>query len=189
MNCYIESCDRACEKRNMCKAHYMRWKRNGEEFDKSPIVDVLCIMSKFNSKLSEKNNDGCIIWKGWKNKDGYGKFSVDKLYVLAHRFAYEKFIGSIPEGKNVLHICDIRDCCNVEHLYIGDQFDNMCDASERNRFNRKGEQNSRSKLSNASVIYMRQFFGKISVAQLARDFEVSESTIHGIKHGRTWKDI
>ncbi len=67
---------------------------------------------RFKDKLSGKDKNGCIRWLGWKNDDGYGKFSVNKRYKFAHRMAYELFVGEIPEGKNVLHKCDVRDCCN-----------------------------------------------------------------------------
>ena len=35
---------------------------------------------------------------------------------LAHRFAYETFVGPIPEGLTIDHLCRIRHCVNPEHL-------------------------------------------------------------------------
>ncbi len=148
------------------------------------------LIKRFEKKLSIPDINGCIKWLGWKNDDGYGKFSVGDIYKFAHRFAYELYVEKIPKGKYVLHKCDVRDCCNVEHLYIGDQFDNMNDCAQRKRFNsRKGSLNGRANLNEDNVIYIKKSFGKISCAQLARDFNVSESCIHDIKHGRSWKDI
>ena len=34
----------------------------------------------------------------------------------AHQLAYEAFIGSVPTGLEVDHICRVRDCLNPFHL-------------------------------------------------------------------------
>jgi hypothetical protein len=34
-------------------------------------------------------------------RDGYGRFRVGGHYISAHVFAYETFIGQVPEGKEV----------------------------------------------------------------------------------------
>lgn len=38
-DCLVQCCKRASEKRGMCNAHYKRWKKQGKDFDKSPIDD------------------------------------------------------------------------------------------------------------------------------------------------------
>lgn len=63
----------------------------------------------------------CWEWKGTKSPTtGYGQFKPDgrrgaKLS-SPHRFAYEYFIGPIPEGYEVDHLCGVRHCCNPLHL-------------------------------------------------------------------------
>ena len=188
-NCSIKKCDREAKKRNMCLAHYQRWKDHGECFSKRPIVNVKDMMSRFKSKLRRRNKNGCIKWSGWKNENGYGKFSVGNIYKLAHRMAYELFVGKIPEGKFILHKCDVPDCCNVEHLYIGTQEDNMRDVRERNRRNNSGSKNGHAKLTEKEVIYIKSLLKTVSCAKLSREFGVSESCIHDIKHGRSWSEI
>ncbi len=150
---------------------------------------MLSLEKRFRNKLSNPNNKGCIRWLGWKNDDGYGKFSVGKIYKFAHRIAYELFVGEIPKGKNILHKCDVRDCCNIDHLYIGTQHENNIDAHTRKRRSSKGVENGHAKLDEKDVKYIKSMFGKITVAQLSRDYKVSESCIHDIKHGRSWRDI
>lgn len=148
------------------------------------------LIDRFKKKLAKPDKNGCILWMGWKNDDGYGKFSVGKKYKFAHRMAYELFLKPVPSGKKVLHTCDVRACCNVEHLYIGSQFDNMRDCSQRKRFNdRTGTKNGMAILNEKKVRQIRDSLGKISCAQLARDFKVTESCIQDIKHNRSWKDI
>jgi aspartate carbamoyltransferase regulatory subunit len=36
--------------------------------------------------------------------------------VYAHRFAYEQFVGAIPEGQVIDHLCRNPGCCNPSHL-------------------------------------------------------------------------
>jgi hypothetical protein len=150
---------------------------------------MVSLIERFKNKLANKNKNGCIKWLGWKNHDGYGKFSLGKVYKFAHRFAYELGIGTIPKGKYVLHKCDVRECCNIEHLYIGTQHENNKDSYERHRRNSTGVNNGHAILNEDNVRYIKSMFGKITCAQLARDFKVSESCIHDIKHGRSWRHI
>jgi len=148
---------------------------------------MLSLEERFKRKLTKPDKNGCIKWLGWKNHDGYGKFSIGKKYKFAHRMAYELYVEKIPQDKNVLHKCDVRDCCNIEHLYIGTQKENNIDAHTRKRRSSKGSRNGYAQLNEKDVKYIKSQLGKISVAQLARDYDVSESCIHDIKHGRSWK--
>lgn len=79
-------------------------------------------------------NSGCWLWLGSTDKLGYGKVSVQGHF-LAHRLAYAETHGDIPEGLLVLHKCDVPSCVNPDHLYIGDDQDNMNDMAARGRGN------------------------------------------------------
>ena len=59
----------------------------------------------------------CWLWTAATNNRGYGVFG-DRSYhlVLAHRWAYEWWIGSIPEGLTLDHLCRIPACVRPEHL-------------------------------------------------------------------------
>lgn len=77
---------------------------------------------------------GCWIWMGGLNGDGYGNYKDSEgTQHRAHRLVWTILRGSIPLGLFVLHKCDIRCCVNPEHLYIGDQVDNIGDALARDR--------------------------------------------------------
>lgn len=150
---------------------------------------MISVVDRFKKKLAPKDKNGCIKWLGWKNDDGYGKFSVNKRYVFAHRYSYELFVADIPKGKCVLHTCDVRDCCSPEHLYIGTQHENNIDAHKRKRRSSLGSKNGYAKLTEKNVVYIKMNLFKYSCAYLSRKFKVSESCIHDIKHGRSWKHI
>ena len=74
----------------------------------------------------------CIAWAYGLNQDGYGTLIVDGHAELAHRVSYRQTRASIPEGKQVNHLCDRPYCFQPSHLYAGDQQDN---ADDRHQFN------------------------------------------------------
>jgi hypothetical protein len=57
----------------------------------------------------------CWLWTGAKSH-GYGSFYINGRLVRAHRYAYTLFVGSIPEGMDLHHICNVTDCVNPKHL-------------------------------------------------------------------------
>jgi len=60
----------------------------------------------------------CWLWKGGKDKDGYGFIKVFGKSCVAHRVAYQLFKGAPPEGITVHHGCFVRNCINPEHLSL-----------------------------------------------------------------------
>jgi hypothetical protein len=64
----------------------------------------------------EKQSDGCWKWKHGLNYEGYGHFRVRRKTLSAHRYSYQKFVGPVPEGKELHHLCDHPWCVNPEHL-------------------------------------------------------------------------
>jgi hypothetical protein len=63
---------------------------------------------------------GCWEWTGAKSPirgtAGYGVMTVDRRHVGAHRVAYQMFVGPIPAGRDLDHLCRKTDCVNPAHL-------------------------------------------------------------------------
>lgn len=59
---------------------------------------------------------GCWNWTRTIQPNGYGRISIDGRLVYVHRAAYEAFVGPIPDGLDIDHLCRNRRCCNPEHL-------------------------------------------------------------------------
>ena len=87
---------------------------------------------KFESKINKQEND-CWIWKGKKILDGYGRLCLNGKNFYAHRLSYEIYKGEIPKGMFVCHTCDVRDCVNPDHLWIGTNLDNINDAIKKGK--------------------------------------------------------
>lgn len=90
----------------------------------------------FRSKLISRDS-GCLEWGGAITRHGYGQsYLAGEKKIQAHRLAWIHAHGEIPEGLWILHHCDNRRCCNVEHLYAGTAQNNSDDMVRRGR-NRK----------------------------------------------------
>ena len=68
-------------------------------------------------KTTEIKENGCWIWTGYKNVNGYGMMNMGgPRPFLVHRVMYEAYEGSIPEGLVLDHICHTPSCVNPVHL-------------------------------------------------------------------------
>lgn len=71
-------------------------------------------------RLSDKFlvGDGCWPWTGGKGgkRREYGYISIDGVGVGAHRVLYELFVGPIPEGLELDHLCRNPGCVRPSHL-------------------------------------------------------------------------
>lgn len=59
---------------------------------------------------------GCWIWTGTRVWNGYGRIQVGNKCQFAHRVSYETFVGPIPAGRELDHLCRERGCVNWRHL-------------------------------------------------------------------------
>lgn len=79
-------------------------------------------------KVSDK---GCWEFQLKPNKNGYCLISVSSHDILAHRFSYMHFIGTLNSIKVVCHKCDNKICVNPFHLFKGDHKDNYHDSQDK----------------------------------------------------------
>jgi uncharacterized protein YcaQ len=68
---------------------------------------------------------GCWIWSASCSRNGYGQLWVDGRLAIAHRFAYERMVGPIPEGLEIDHLCRVRRCVNPSHMEPVTHAENM----------------------------------------------------------------
>jgi hypothetical protein len=140
----------------------------------------------------------CWLWIGVKNDGGYGQFSLNGKKIRSHRFVWEHFKGEIPKGMEVCHKCDVPNCVNPNHLFLGTHQDNMADKTAKGRNpHMSGEKNGSAKLSQSQVdeirrLYRRQKRGKngtigeYTTRGLAEKFGVGKSQIIRILNQKSW---
>ena len=129
------------------------------------------------------DDKSCWNWTastGSQNK--YGHLRFEGKYEYAHRFAWEYFIGNIPEGLQVLHHCDNPLCCNPKHLYLGKPVDNMRDRDRRGR-------NGAAKYDQDTIKEIRDNYksGSYTYPELANKYGCHKTTIGKIIRKITYK--
>jgi hypothetical protein len=63
-------------------------------------------------------NEGCWLWQKGKTERGYGRMHFRGKNWKAHRVAYTLFVGEIPEGMTVDHLCMAPACVNPAHFRL-----------------------------------------------------------------------
>ena len=140
-----------------------------------------------HSRLNEAT--GCMEWTRSCDRDGYGYVQTSGKLKRAHRVAFERANGPIPEGKWVLHRCDNPKCVNPAHLFLGDNRSNVDDkvAKGRHAF---GERNGRANLTEADIRQIRFDYalGERQV-DLAKRYGVHQTHISLIVTRKEWAHV
>jgi hypothetical protein len=81
------------------------------------------LLVRFLEKVQK--TESCWLWTGSTKYPGYGQIAADydgtRVKTLqAHRVSYELFVGNIPTGKVIHHICKNKSCVNPNHLMLCD---------------------------------------------------------------------
>lgn len=114
-NCQIDDgkgpCGRPAVAKDLCGKHYQRWAKFGDptvtklDRDRTPE-------ERFWEKV-DKNGPApegfpelgpCWLWTA-ALREGYAAFSVKHRHIDGHLFAYRSFVGEVPEGLQLDHIC------------------------------------------------------------------------------------
>lgn len=160
--------------------------RDDKPFIKRPRISQHELMSR-----TQRMGD-CAIWTGTIKGNGYGRIRMAGRYYATHRLSYELHKGPIPAGLLVMHTCDVRACCNPDHLALGTHADNMADMRLKGRA-AKGPTNRRTRLSEEQVQAIRRLYRPkccdYGNAALARRYGVSPATISYVVHGRHWAHV
>ncbi len=146
------------------------------------------IAERFWCKVDKSGS--CWNWTASLNSKGYGQLMMTGgRPSLAHRIAWELTNGPIDGGVHVLHRCDNPLCVNPDHLFLGNQRDNMTDMVSKDRHAR-GQRRKNAKLTESKVREIRQLHanGQRMVDLVAR-FGVCHSLISNVIHGKAWKHV
>ena len=135
------------------------------------------------SKADKDPETGCLVWNKVRDKDGYGITSISGTKLPAHR-AVMSFLTDVT-GKYVLHKCDNSGCINPEHLYLGNQKDNIADQITNGT--NSGVNKITAKLSASQVREIRA--STLAPKELALVYNVSYHCVWDILNFRSWKNV
>jgi len=157
------------------------------------------VIERVLNKVTRIPFSGCWIFTGAVNNFGYGIVGTGARGSpndRAHRITYRHFVGEIPAGMFVCHVCDIPSCCNPEHLFLGTNQDNVNDMVKKGR-NSKPPRNPHvvgsvhpcSKLTEQQVIEIRMRYAYGSTQKdLARQYGVARQTISKVVNNKRYKN-
>ena len=110
LSCLVEDCEKPRRSRGLCSAHHSRLLRTGSPTGtnrRTPEQRFIALAG------SPDDRDGCWLWTGHVGPHGYARFDG---VAWAHRWSYEHFVGPIPVGLEIDHLCRNRSCVNPDHL-------------------------------------------------------------------------
>lgn len=146
---------------------------------------------RFWSKVDKASAFGCWLWIAGKMR-GHGWFKIGERPFLAHRVAWGWLVGPVPEGLELLHLCDAnylpgdityRACVNPAHMKTGTHAENMAWAKATFR-SASGQRNGKSKLSNEQLVLLFESLAAgITTEQAVREFGIASRTVCGIRNG------
>lgn len=116
----------------------------------------------------------CRIWQRSTNNTGYGQIRINGKLHLAHRVAYERDRGEIPDGMTIDHLCRVRCCVNPDHLEAVTNTENV----------------RRGRGAKLGIVAAAQVKASDEPARvLAGRFGVSLTTIYAARNGVQWRDV
>lgn len=151
------------------------------------------VKEKLLSQIKVLEN-GCWLFTGGKNSQGYGAIWDGEKQCRAHIVSYQIHVETVPKGLLVLHECDNPWCVNPEHLFLGTHQDNVDDMRTKGRDSydhTQGEGNGQAKLTEANVWDIRRLLstGQYTQNQIGDMFGVTRGAIKSIKNGITWRHL
>jgi hypothetical protein len=106
--CTEDECERPMESRGLCGWHYRRYRKLGT------LPPLRTPIERFMAKV--EFTDTCWEWTARRDVLGYGQLLWNQRAGRAHRVAYEYFVGPIPDGLELDHLCRNPPCVNPDHL-------------------------------------------------------------------------
>ena len=141
-----------------------------------------------------KKTRTCWLWQGAPNQKGYGQTTyAGRKNLVVHRLIWMMNFGHIPDGMEVCHKCDVRNCIRPSHLFLGTHLENMQDCVAKDRHTR-GARNQHAKLTDEQVReikrdFLRTGFKWTNADELSARYQIGKGQILAIARGDSWKHV
>ncbi len=178
-----------CHKAGVSTAN--KWKSKRARRKEGMTLGELLEWIPTQCNIDEKT--GCLLWPRGQNGQGYAGTVYGGKTVLFHRLVCEKKYGvKLTENQCACHTCDVRNCVNPDHLFIGTKKDNADDRDRKGRnVNYRGEKHPNAKLKEVDVRQIKDLIrsGRMSLAEIGRQYGARIDTVWLIKTGKQWSSV
>lgn len=186
--CAASDCPRSYHGRGWCLVHYARWRRYGTADLPARVDDVAERIAR-----QVVRSDRCLLFTAgnFGDKSDHRRISRLGRLELVHRVVWTLARGPIPAGLCVLHRCDVGNCVNIDHLFLGTVTDNNKDRAAKGRSAvRRGSLCGQAKLTEWKVQEIRKRLraGR-TLHSLGAEYGVAWQTIGSIKYRQNWKHV
>lgn len=116
-HCLVDQCAKISTKAGYCSGHYSNLHRHGVPVHPKPRGGAP--LERFARRVDARNENGCWLWTGRTNGEGYGRFYLGdgRREVRAHRWFYQTLTGcELPRFIQLDHECNVRHCVRPGHL-------------------------------------------------------------------------
>ncbi len=130
----------------------------------------------------------CLPWPFGRNSAGYGHFTVDGRWTLAHRLICERVHGEAPADRSfAAHECGNghNGCVNPNHLRWKSPKENSADMTRHGTVSRGADRHN-VKLTENDIRAIRSRKGLVSAKDLASVYSVTPGAIHAVWRRRSW---
>lgn len=132
---------------------------------------------------SDPSPDGCLLWMGGTNTNGYAALWRRGRQRLVGRELWVHTRGPIATGLCVCHTCDVRVCVNINHLWLGTNQDNLADMVSKKRHAR-GIKQGHAKLTDGQVIEI--YDSTDTQVSIAAKYHITQAAVSLIKLRKNW---
>ena len=164
------------------------------------IMGQRSLADRFQEKYIQGGKGECWEWIGAKTGAGYGSISKGRKHegeIRAHRLSYMLYVGKIPSGFVVRHLCHNKLCVNPDHLAIGTCQDNRNDDIKNNKKHARHDRHPMAVLNTTQVKVIKEFLrrhyikGRLNGVTkfLSCWFNVKKHVITNIALERCWKEV
>ena len=187
--CSVKGCSRPAHAHGYCQVHYDRWRRDSEfEVHSKGSERAACrrmsvkrpddLARILMAKVQIEPEFHCWIWQGGKRAHLW----LQGKYRNIVRVSYATFVGVIPEGKLVCHICDRGDYCIApNHLYLGTSQNNSDDALV-SRYLQKECGLSKNEVTKVKL----SFWDGLSTEEISEEVKVSKIFLERARRKVCW---
>lgn len=175
-------------KRNMCQAHWRRWKLYGDPLaGRTPDGEA---SEYYRTVVMNYEGAECLIWPyaGTNSGSGYGRLLKDGRLAVVSRLLCEETYGPPPTPEHeAAHSCGKghEGCVTKGHLSWKSPTENSADRVVHGTDNR-GENHPLSKLTENAVREIIALKGKEAQKVTAKRYGVNPHLISSVQTRRAW---